>query len=208
MAGQNRRTDALAADLAGRILTGLWPEGEKIPSDAAIGAEFGVSRTVVREAFRLLSAKGLLQARPRLGTIAAPRQGRSLIDADMLDWLEACGELAAYLDDMTDLRLAMEPSFAALAAARADASGNQALQTALRALQEHPEADAETAFITVFFAICGNRLAGALAPLAAMAIKHRAAPPPLAAYARMTAAIAQKDGVAARQAAFQAIIDA
>ncbi len=208
MAGQNRRTDAVAAALAGRILTGLWPEGEKIPSDEVIGAEFGVSRTVVREAFRLLSAKGLLQARPRIGTIAAPRQGRSLIDADMLDWLEACGEIAAYLDDITDFRLAMEPSFAALAAARADANGNQALQTALRALQEQPDTATETAFITVFLAICGNRLAAAFAPVAAMAIKHRAAPPPLGAYARMTAAIAQKDGVAARQAAFHALIDA
>jgi DNA-binding FadR family transcriptional regulator len=58
----------------------------------------------------------------------------------------------------------------------------------------------------VFYTISGNHFASAAAPLAFYAIAHRLTPPPLAAYARMTAAIAQKDPAQARQAALQALI--
>ena len=60
MSDAKRRTDALAAGLAARILSGTGPEGTKLPVDNEIGREFGVSRTVIREAYRILSGKGLL----------------------------------------------------------------------------------------------------------------------------------------------------
>ena len=208
MSENKRRTDRLAAELATRILTGIWPEGTKLPADDDISGEFGVSRTVIREAFRILSGKGLLQARPRLGTHVAPRKNWSFMNGEVLSWLAACDAIDAYLADIQDIRLALEPSLAALAAARADAATNQALQTALRQLQEAPNLDNETVFISVFFAMSGNAFAQAGLPLATMAVKYRKSPPPLAAYGRLTAAIAQKDGVAARQAAFETLIDA
>ena len=208
MSENNRRTDRLAAELATRILTGVWPEGTKLPADDDISGEFGVSRTVIREAFRILSGKGLLQARPRLGTHVAPRTNWSFMDGDVLFWLAACDEIHAYLADILDIRLALEPSLAALAAARADAATNQQLQAALRQLQEAPNLDNETIFISVFFAMSGNPFAQAGLPLATMAVQYRKSAPPLAAYGRLTAAIAQKDGVAARQAAFETLIEA
>lgn len=207
MSDKNRRTDALAEALAARILTGIWPQGTKLPADSDIGREFNVSRTVIREAFRILSGKGLLQARPRLGTHVAPRAHWSFMDVDMLFWLERCGQIDAHMADMSDIRLALEPSLAALAAARADAAANHGLQAALRALQESPHSDSETAFIGFFYAMSGNPFAQAGLPMATMAVKHRKTAPPLTAYARLTAAIAQKDGVAARAAAFETLIE-
>lgn len=206
MSDNKRRTEALAAALAARILSDIWPEGMKLPADDHISDEFGVSRTVIREAYRLLSGKGLLHARPRLGTHVAPRHDWSFIDADMLHWLEESGLIEHYLPDMMDIRLALEPSLAALAAARADEAANQDLQNALRALQENPNITAETVYLTAFYAMSGNPFAQSALPMAAMAIKHRKSASPLAEYGRLTAAIAQKDGVAARQIAMEALI--
>lgn len=207
MTGQNRRTDTLAATLAGRILTGAWPQGHKLPADDALCAEFSVSRTVIREAFRLLTGKGLLTARPRVGTLVADKAQWSLLDADLLSWLAASGALPAYAGDIADIRLAVEPSLAALAAARADDAANQTLQTCLRALQETADRQHEMAFLTALYAASGNQMARTLTPLADAALKIRAAPPPLPAYAQLTAAIAQKDSVGARQAALHILLE-
>lgn len=207
MSDAKRRTDALAAGLAARILSGNWPEGTKLPADDEIGREFGVSRTVIREAYRILSGKGLLQARPRLGTHVAPRSAWSFIDTDMLAWLEDCNEIHTYLPDMMDMRLAVEPSLAALAAVRADDEANQSLQSALRVLQEAPNFQNEKAFIGIFYAMSGNPFAHASLPMAVMSINHRQTDVPLVAYSRLTAAIAQKDGVLARQCAFETLIE-
>lgn len=208
MSDTRRRTDAVAATLAARVLTDILPAGTRLPSDTALCDEFGVSRTVIREAFRILSGKGLIIAKPRLGTIVAERAHWSLFDTEMLAWLEACGAIADYLDDLTDIRLALEPSLAALAAARADADANKTLQNALRALQEDPSHPHEEAFLVAFYAMSGNLFAQAALPLSVVAIHHRDGTSPLAAYGRLTAAIAQKNGVAARQAALETLIEA
>ena len=87
-----------------------------------------------------------------------------------------------------------------MAAARADDSANSALQESLRGLQQTNDHEAEMAYLTAFYSAAGNNFAIAALPLAQFALKHRAAAPPLEAYRRLTAAIAQKDALAARQA--------
>lgn len=208
MSGQNRRTNTLAVTLATRILTGTWPQGHKLPRDEALCAEFGVSRTVIREAFRLLTGKGLLMARPRIGTLVAEKENWSLLDGELLAWMSASATLPAYGDDIHDLRVAFEPSFAALAAARADLTANQRVQASLRALQENATIDTETGFLGALYAASGNQLALSLLPLARAAIQMRDTEPPITAYTQLTAAIAQKDGIAARKAAFHALLGA
>lgn len=207
MKDQNRRTDRLAQALAARIFNGDWPEGHKLPADEALCAEYGVSRTVVREAFRLLRGKGLLSARPRVGTLVAARAKWSIFEAETLHWLSESGVLADLRPDMQDIRFALEPSFAALAAARADAHANQSIQTALRELQNSPDEAHEMAFLSAFYTASGNRFADAALALTQHAVRLRETDMPLAAYARLTAAIAQKNGVEARQAALQALIE-
>jgi len=211
MSNALRHTERVAAALAARILHGDWPENQKFPADTDLCREFAVSRTVIREALRLLRGKGLIEAAPRRGTHVAARQNWALWDKDVLHWLASSTisnnkyDLSA---DALDMRLALEPTLAALAAARADDSANSALQESLRGLQQTNDHEAEMAYLTAFYSAAGNDFAIAALPLAQFALKHRAAAPPLEAYRRLTAAIAQKDGVAARQAALQALLTA
>ena len=71
--------------LGSRIVGGEIQPGETIDGEA-IEAEFEVSRTVVREALKVLSAKGLIDARPRLGTFVRDRAYWNLLDADVMAW--------------------------------------------------------------------------------------------------------------------------
>lgn len=199
-----RRTNHLAAALAQDIFAGTLAVGDRFPADTELCARFGVSRTVVREALRLLTGKGLIEARPKLGTHVAASQDWALWDRDIMAWRAQAGDSAAMLAEIADMRLALEPSLAALAAARADAQANEALQSALRQLQA--DNTQENPFLSALYGASGNQLAIAAVHLAHFAVAQRAAAPPLAAYRDMTAAIAQKDGAAARAAAFQALL--
>ena len=212
MAGEKRRTEALAEALALPVLTQTMAEGQKMPSDAEICASHSVSRTVVREAFRILSGKGLIVARPRVGTLVAPRRAWALWDGDILQWLDTCaGSSAApiiekWLADALDIRLALEPSFAALAASRANEAANQTLQLALRDLQQAGTLAAEACFLAALYAATANDFAAYPQQLTRWSLAHRKAGVPLLEYGQLTAAIAQKDAAAARQSAFQALL--
>ena len=65
---ENRLTDQVAAALAGQILSQKWTPGQKLPADTVLCETHQVSRTVLREAMRVLGAKGLITAKPRVGT--------------------------------------------------------------------------------------------------------------------------------------------
>jgi DNA-binding FadR family transcriptional regulator len=97
-----------------------------------------------------------------------------------------------------------------LAASRADEAANKALQDALQQLQQDANKDtykdAHARFLARFYGAAQNAFALAVLPLAVYSLAHNATPPPLDAYRRLTAAIAQKDGATARQAALQALL--
>ena len=69
------------------IVTGTWDAAGAFPIEAELCARFGVSRSVVREAVKMLTAKGLLSARPRRGTVVEPEPHWNLLDPDVLRWL-------------------------------------------------------------------------------------------------------------------------
>jgi hypothetical protein len=87
-----RRTRTLksrrVADLlGGAIVSGEVPVGSALPSEAALCERYGVSRIAVRKALKLLGAKHLVTARPRVGGVVSPRGAWSLLDADVLRWM-------------------------------------------------------------------------------------------------------------------------
>jgi DNA-binding FadR family transcriptional regulator len=109
-------------DILGRkIITGSY-DREPFPTEAELALEYGVSRSVTREAVKMLTAKGILSARPRQGTIVLPRASWNLFDADVLDWLLERKFSIELLLQFTDLRAAIEPAAAELAAAQANAA--------------------------------------------------------------------------------------
>ena len=117
--------------LAHRILNGQFPEGATLDL-TALQAEFDVSLTALREALRVLAAKGMVDARPKRGTFVRPRIDWSLLDGDVLRWqFVGQGHRPRLLDDLHELRSIMEPGAARLAADRATDDDLAALDTAL-----------------------------------------------------------------------------
>ena len=68
------------------IVTGKFPVGSILASDAVMMESYGVSRTVLREALKTLEAKGLVEARPKVGTRVSPTSRWSLFDPQVLSW--------------------------------------------------------------------------------------------------------------------------
>ncbi len=125
----------IAHELGTRIVTGAYPPGVYIPNEAAICEELGVSRTVLREAFKSLKAKGLLESRPKLGTRVRPRQCWNMFDADILAWYFEFGPSAEFLTSLFEMREIIEPNAAALAAQRATQEQIKAIENAYFAME-------------------------------------------------------------------------
>lgn len=119
--------------LARRILTGQLAEGATLDL-VGLQAEFDVSLTALREALRVLAAKGMVDARPRRGTFVRPRSAWNLLDGDVLRWQFARPHRPGLLEDLHELRAVVEPGAAALAADRATDDDLAALDAALAAM--------------------------------------------------------------------------
>jgi DNA-binding FadR family transcriptional regulator len=100
------------------IIAGRYTEGMRLPGDAELTAMFGVSRPVLRESVKTLVAKGLLSTKARVGTLVRERGAWNMFDADVLAWHLDAGIDKRFLGDLAEIRLAVEPRAAALAAAR------------------------------------------------------------------------------------------
>lgn len=118
--------------LGSRIVKGYYTPGSQLPPQQ-LERELGISSTVLREAMRVLAAKGLVESRQKLGTVVRPRSAWSLLDADLLRWQEG-NEDASFLDDLAEVRFIIEPAAARLAAARRTDQDLEELRDALRAM--------------------------------------------------------------------------
>jgi len=103
---------AAVGELGFRIASGEWAEGAVIAREADLVEEMKVSRSVVREAVRILSAKGMLKSRTSDGTRVQPRSSWRLLDPDVMEWRIRGGDRKALLQDLLRLRLVIEPSVA------------------------------------------------------------------------------------------------
>lgn len=114
-------------DMLGRaIVTGRFDDSQ-FPTEAELARQHSVSRSVTREAVKMLTAKGLLTARPRKGTTVQPASSWNLFDTDVLNWLLERKFSLDLLRQFSELRIAIEPAAAALAARAADADGLAAI---------------------------------------------------------------------------------
>jgi len=114
-------SDQVAGVLGREIVRGLHPPGAQLPNAEEMRARFGVSRTALREAYSLLSAKALIAARPKTGTRVRPRQEWNLFDPDVLAWHLQSEPTGAFIADLFVLRQMVEPAAAALAAGQKSA---------------------------------------------------------------------------------------
>ena len=108
---------SVAQDIGARILNGEFAPGTLLPNEAEWCKSFGVSRTAVREAIKMLMGKGLIISRPRIGSRVLPRAQWNLLDRDVLGWYVAAAKQSHFLAHMQQVREILEPETAALAAA-------------------------------------------------------------------------------------------
>jgi DNA-binding FadR family transcriptional regulator len=123
-------------ELGSRIVRGELPPGSVLPREAELSQSLEVSRTVVREAMKVLASKGLVESRPRTGTRVMPRSSWSLIDGDVLAWTLEAGPDPAFVRAISEVRAIVEPRAAALAAARRTPEELARIEALLEALEE------------------------------------------------------------------------
>src|SRR4051812_30587728 len=127
-------TYGLLESLGHAIVTREY-EGRSFPTEAELSERYRASRSVTREAVKMLTAKGLLSARPRHGTVIEPESEWNLLDPDVLRWLLERKFSMALLAQFTEMRLGIEPTAAALAATRADAAAVEKIRHALERMR-------------------------------------------------------------------------
>lgn len=120
----------ISREIGRRIVAGHLPEGALIDDEARLAARYGVSKSVVREAVKLLAAKGLLDVRRGSGTRVKPRAQWALLDDDVLAWHQAVEPRPAFLRQLLDMRQVIEPSAAQWAAQSSSDRQVGAIETA------------------------------------------------------------------------------
>lgn len=128
----------VAQKLAVAIISGDIGAGELLPNEDDLRADISVSRTAYREAVKVLTAKGLVEAKPKSGTRAASRDRWNLLDTDVLAWHFEADPNEKFIRDLFELRRFVEPSVARLAAQRRTAADIARIEAALRAMTDNP----------------------------------------------------------------------
>lgn len=126
----------VAQKLAVAIITGRVRAGEVLPNEDDLRSEISVSRTAYREAVKILTAKGLVEARPKSGTRAAPRERWNLLDPDVLSWHFESDPNEKFIRDLFELRRFVEPSAARLAAQRRTSADIARIEAAYRGMAD------------------------------------------------------------------------
>lgn len=153
--------DQIAALLGMELLKGLYPPGTNMPPEPELIARFHVSRTVIREVMKTLAAKGFVISKTRVGTRVRERVHWNYFDADVLAWRVRLGFDDEFMLRLVEVRRALEPAAAALAAQRHTSEHVTQLRECLRQMgrgghtrQSFAEADLD--FHLVIGAATGN----------------------------------------------------
>jgi DNA-binding FadR family transcriptional regulator len=163
-----RGKQAVAEALALRILGGEYPAGKLLPNEASLLAEFSVSRTCLREALQMLTAKGLVRSRPKLGTFVREEHNWNFLDADILRLRQRIVSKPVFLRELFAVRRMVEPETAALAAQNATPAMLAKLQIAVLDMaggagaRTEQTMAADVAFHRLLLATSGNALLSGL----------------------------------------------
>ena len=160
--------------IGGAIVGGDFETGATLPTEAAMSDNYSASRTVTREAVKMLTAKGLVRSWPRRGTIVQHERHWNLLDPDVLAWILDRRASVSILKDFLVMRLAIEPAAASMAAEiRADTAE---IETALALMKQANEGigdplQADSAFHAAVLRASGNRFFAQMAPLVDTALR-------------------------------------
>jgi len=157
----NLREQVLNA-IGSRIISGELSPGDVLPKEDTLSEQYGVSRTVIREAVKGLAARGLVESRPKVGTIIKPQSDWQMLDPSVLEWVATSTPNSEFMYSLAEVRLAVEPATAVLAARNATDGDIETLGAAfqqLEAVKENDEeawAKADLEFHSCIVAACHN----------------------------------------------------
>lgn len=213
-AGRSTLSARIMDVIGHRIVSGHYRSGEALPPEVALCDEYRVSRTPLREAVKRLHAKGLVTVGPRSGTRVLAEAQWHHLDPDLLRWRFAAGVDQALVDQLYELRTALEPEACRLAALHGEAEDHARIAAAaaqLEALREEIDrtVDADIGFHMAIIAATRNPfLMGVGAAVreilsfsfATRADRRRFPPGELVQHRRIADAILSREGDAAADA--------
>ncbi|RAV07578.1 GntR family transcriptional regulator [Mycolicibacterium sp. GF69] len=211
----------LLTALGTAIVSGEYPAGQVLTLDG-VSARHGLSRSVAREAVRVLESMGLVESRRRVGITVQPFDKWNVFDPRLIRWRLDAGDRAALLVSLSELRRGFEPAAAALAARRADPDQCRVMAAAVSDMVMHGRAgdldaylEADKLFHWTLLEASGNEmfraLGGVVAEVLAGRTHHgmmpeRPNPAAIDLHDEVARAIRLRDEAAAEQA-MRAIID-
>lgn len=134
-------SNQVAEQITNMILSGALQTGDRLPAERELCATFGVSRTVIREAISIVKAKGLIESNGRNGTSVRTLQGADV--ANSIGMLITLQGHPATVEDLMEVRRALEMQTARLAAERATEEDIAEMKRILQRMEES-EHDPET----------------------------------------------------------------
>jgi DNA-binding FadR family transcriptional regulator len=164
LAGRPARLSVVVINvLVDGIVSGRYPSGSLLPPEPVLCRSFDVSRAVVREALKMLEEKGLARARQGHGTTVTPADEWNLLDPVVLDATIRADETMQFLDELVDVRVALESDMARKAAqsmSDADLAELGALVEELRGQLQDAERyqETDTRYHDFIMRCSGNRL--------------------------------------------------
>lgn len=126
----------IVQELGRRIVAGAHGQGDLLEDEGTLAARYQVSRSVIRDAVKILVGKGLLEVRRGIGTRVRSRSAWALLDDDVLAWHQSAPVSHAFLQQLTDLRLVIEPKAARWAAERGTAEGHALIAEAQARMEQ------------------------------------------------------------------------
>ena len=170
---------AIVESLGKKILNGELRPGDTLPAETVYLSQLGVSRTTLREAIKVLAAKGLVMAKPKTGTVVRAREHWNLLDPAVLTWEAASDGFADTMGELFEIRRLIEPEGAALAARRHDPAAAAAMRAAFAALQPQADAGPDALEVDIHFHLtiltaAGNRYLSSLGAVVDTVIRSTA----------------------------------
>jgi DNA-binding FadR family transcriptional regulator len=159
---RQRLHDKVTREIALGIMRGtIGKEDSPLSTEGDLCRHFNVSRTILREAVKVLAAKGLIEVRPKTGLRVRPRDDWNLVDPDLLGWLCEAGVDERFVRDLCEVRAIVEPAAAELAASRASAEEIEALLHWFHLIEtntdnEAARLEADRNFHRTIFTACHN----------------------------------------------------
>ena len=127
----------IARKLGIAIVSGQYQPGDLLDGEVSSSEQLAVSRTAYREAVRILAAKGLVDARPKVGTRINVQSKWNLLDPDVLEWTFESEPDLELLNSLFELRNVVESAAAGLAARRRSSGHLKAMRVALNGMAKH-----------------------------------------------------------------------